>query len=180
VASPTRSVLFNHPPAPWDLGARDRDLAALDEAAWNASPSGLPLSKSGLPTFPPRPQLSTSHEQALYAAHLLSPYLVDYFTKEVPPPPPFPATPGKIPSLNNPYAGPALLEAATWLLPWTHAAGPIEGVAGAVERGVAEAALQAGKSAARASLPSDALALQLPFCFEVRALSDRLVSSTPE
>jgi hypothetical protein len=24
------------------------------------------------------------------------------------------------------------------------------------------------------------LALQLPFCFEVRALSDRLVSSTPE
>jgi hypothetical protein len=25
-----------------------------------------------------------------------------------------------------------------------------------------------------------ALALQLPFCFEVRALSDRLVSSTPE
>jgi hypothetical protein len=27
---------------------------------------------------------------------------------------------------------------------------------------------------------SAALALQLPFCFEVRALSNRLVSSTPE
>jgi hypothetical protein len=138
-AVPTRSVLFNQPPAPRDLGARERDLADLDEAAWNASPSGLPLSKSGQPMFPPRPELSTSYEQALYAAHLLSPNLVDYFTKEIPPPPPFPATPGKIPSLNNPYAGPALLEAATWLLPWTRAAGPIEGAAAAAERGVAEA-----------------------------------------
>jgi hypothetical protein len=26
----------------------------------------------------------------------------------------------------------------------------------------------------------EGLALQLPFCFEVRALGDRLVSSTPE
>jgi hypothetical protein len=39
-AVPTRSVLFNQPPAPRDLGARERDLADLDEAAWNASPSG--------------------------------------------------------------------------------------------------------------------------------------------
>src|SRR5450755_1671378 len=30
------------------------------------------------------------------------------------------------------------------------------------------------------SIPGCSLALQLPFCFEVRALSDRLVSSTPE
>jgi hypothetical protein len=30
------------------------------------------------------------------------------------------------------------------------------------------------------SAKAAALALQLPFCFEVRALSDRLVSSTPE
>jgi hypothetical protein len=29
-------------------------------------------------------------------------------------------------------------------------------------------------------LPRTRLALQLPFCFEVSALSDRLVSSTPE
>jgi hypothetical protein len=29
-------------------------------------------------------------------------------------------------------------------------------------------------------LLGQALTLQLPFCFEVRALSDRLVSSTPE
>jgi hypothetical protein len=151
-AAPTRSVLFNGPPAPWDLGARDRDrtnldedLAALDEAAWNASPSNLPLSKSGQPTFPPRPQLSTSHEQALYAAHLLSPNLVDYFTKEIPPPPPFPATPGKIPSLNNPYAVGAALEAVTWFLPEARLGGA---VAGGVERGAAEAALQAVKSAA--------------------------------
>jgi hypothetical protein len=147
-AVPTRSVLFNQPPAPRDLGARERDLADLDEAAWNASPSGLPLSKSGQPMFPPRPELSTSYEQALYAAHLLSPNLVDYFTKEIPPPPPFPSTPGKIPSLNNPYAGPAVLEAATWLLPWTRAAGPIEGAAGAAERAVAEAAFQAVRTAA--------------------------------
>jgi hypothetical protein len=30
------------------------------------------------------------------------------------------------------------------------------------------------------SFLDQALALQLPFCFEVRALSNRLVSSTPE
>jgi len=78
--------------------------------------SGLPLSKSGQPFVPPRPQLSTAYEQALYAARLLSPNLVDYFTKTPPPPPPFPTTPGKIPSLDNPYAVPAALEAVTWLL----------------------------------------------------------------
>jgi hypothetical protein len=31
-----------------------------------------------------------------------------------------------------------------------------------------------------AAIAGIGLALQLPFCFEVRALSDRLVSSTPE
>jgi hypothetical protein len=141
-ASPTRSVLFNHPPAPWDLGARDRDLAALDEAAWNASPSGLPLSKSGQPMFPPPP--SSSYDQALYAGRLLSPNLVDYFTKTLPPPPPFPATPGKIPSLNNPYLVPGALEAVTWFTPEARLGGA---VAGGVERGAAEAALQAAKTA---------------------------------
>jgi SCP1.201-like deaminase len=156
-AAPTRSVLFNHPPAPWDLDALDPDLATLDQAAWNASPSGLPLSKSGQPIFPPQPQLSNSYQQALYAAQLLSPNLVDYFTKEIPPPPPFPVTPGKIPSLDNPYAVPAALEVATWLLPWGRAAGAIEGAAGAVERGVAEAALQTTSPAARGTLPPDAL-----------------------
>jgi hypothetical protein len=143
-ATPTRSVLFNHPPAPWDLSARDRDLTALDKAAWSAAPSDLPLSKSGQPMLPPRPQLSTAQEQALYAARLLSPNLVDYFTKSLPPPTPFPATPGKIPSLDNPYAVPAALEAVTWLLPEARLAGT---VADAAERGVAEAALQAAKVA---------------------------------
>jgi hypothetical protein len=33
---------------------------------------------------------------------------------------------------------------------------------------------------AKADLETSDLALQLPFCFEVRTLSDRLVSSAPE
>jgi hypothetical protein len=50
----------------------------------------------------------------------------------------------------NPYAVPAALEAATWLLGGLDGAaiGPVRGVAGAVERGAAEAALQAAKAAA--------------------------------
>jgi hypothetical protein len=138
-----RSVLFNHPPAPWDLGAPERDLAGLDQSAQSLGPSELPISKSGQPIVPPR--LPTAHEQALYAARLLSPNLVDYFTKTLPPPPPFPSTPGKIPSLDNPYAVPAALEAATWLLPEARIPGM---VAGAVERGATEAALQAAKAVA--------------------------------
>jgi hypothetical protein len=107
----------------------------------------LPLSKSGQPLVPPRPQLSTAQEQALYAARLLSPNLVDYFTRTLPPSPPFPSTPGKIPSTDNPYALGAAFEAATWLLPEARIAGAI---AGAVERGAADAASLAAKSAARA------------------------------
>ena len=107
----------------------------------------MPLSKSGQPLVPPRPQLSTAQGQALYAARLLSPNLVDYFTKTLPPSPPFPATPGKIPSTDNPYALGAAFEAATWLLPEDRIAGAI---AGAVQRGAAEAASLAAKSAAGA------------------------------
>jgi hypothetical protein len=41
----------------------------------------------------------------------LSPNLVDYYTKPLPPPPPFPSTPGKIPSVDsNPYAPGALVD----------------------------------------------------------------------
>jgi hypothetical protein len=110
----------------------------------------LPISKSGQPFVPPRPRLSTAHEQALYAARLLSPNLVDYFTKPVPPPPPFPATPGKIPSTDNPYAVPAALEAAAWLLSGLDGGivGPLESAAAAAERSAAETALQSAKSTA--------------------------------
>src|SRR4029077_3450251 len=52
-------------------------------------------------------------EQRLSVAHLLSPNLVDYFTKTPPPAPSLPAIPGKIPSEDNPYATLAAIEAAT-------------------------------------------------------------------
>jgi hypothetical protein len=111
VATPPRSVLFNCPPAPWDLGGRERDLQNLDQSAQSLGISELPISKSSQPIVPPRPQLATAQEQALYAARLLSPNLVDYFTKTPPPPPPFPSTPGKIPSADsNPYAPGALVD----------------------------------------------------------------------
>jgi hypothetical protein len=142
---PTRSVLFNHSPATWDTGASDRDQANLDQTAQGLGASGLPISKSGAPLAPLPPVLSTAREQALYAAQLLSPNLVDYFTKTLPPSPPFPSTPGKIPSLDNPYALGAAFEAATSLLPEDRIVGP---VAGAAEKSAAQAAVQAAKSAA--------------------------------
>jgi hypothetical protein len=46
---------------------------------------------------------------------LVVPNIVDYFTKPPPNPRPFPSAPGKIPSNDNPYAGPALIEAAAFL-----------------------------------------------------------------
>jgi hypothetical protein len=148
-ATPPRSVLFNQPPAPWDLDARERDLANLDQTAQSSGISELPISKSGQPIIPPPPPLSTAHEQAVYGARLLSPNLVDYFTKTLPPAPPFPSTPGKILSLDNPYAGPAILEAATWLVPEARMPGML---AGAVERGATAAALQAAKANAASAL----------------------------
>jgi len=134
-AALARSVLFNQPPPPWDMGARDRDLTSLDQAAQSLGGSDLPISKSGQPIVPPPPpQLSIPPLQRLDVARFLSPNLVDYFTRTPPPAPPFPATPGKIPSLDNPYAVPAALEAATWLIPEARIPGL---VAGAAERGAA-------------------------------------------
>jgi hypothetical protein len=146
-AAPPHSVLFNHPPALWDLGARERDLEDLAQSAWDLGVSDLPRSKSGQPIFPP--QLPTPQQQSLYAAGLLSPNIVDYFTWTPPPP-----TPGKMPSGDNPYAVPALLEAATWLVPEARIPGMVAGVA---ERGATAAALQAAKVA----LDSPALTQQI-------------------
>jgi hypothetical protein len=149
---PTRSILFNHAPTAWDPGAPGRDQADLDQVAQSFGDSGLPLSKSGQPLSPPPPVLSTAREQALFASRLLAPNLVDYFTKTPPPSPPFPSTPGKIPSEDNPYAPGAAFEAATWLLSGLDRGlvGAIEGVASAVEKSAAEAALQAARTAADA------------------------------
>ncbi len=149
-APPTRSVLFNHSPAAWDPGARERDLVNLDQAAQSLGVSELPISKSGAPYVPPPPQLSITPQiepvQWLDVARWLSPNLVDYFTKTLPPSPPFPSTPGKIPSTDNPYAPGAAFEAATWLLSGLEGAivGPLESAAGAVERSAAEAAIKRG------------------------------------
>jgi hypothetical protein len=107
-------VLFNGPPAPWELRAPTSDWGSPDQTA-KLFGSELPLSKSGVPTASPYPQLSISRQQWLDTAHLVTPNIVDYFTKPVPPPPPFPSTPGKIPSGANPYAPGALFEAATLL-----------------------------------------------------------------
>ncbi|HEY6256971.1 MAG TPA: hypothetical protein VIY51_14385 [Xanthobacteraceae bacterium] len=105
-------MLRTHPPAAWDTGALDRYLANLDQAAWSLGLSGLPTSKSGAPLLPPPPpQVSITPEQWRAVPRFLAPNLIDYFTKPLPPPAPFPSTPGKIPSWDyNPYAGGALLD----------------------------------------------------------------------
>jgi hypothetical protein len=102
-------------PDPDDTNQIAKDLVA----------PGLPVSKSGAPFFPPPPQPSlvppSLSRSWLDIASLVAPNLVEYFTKQVPPQAPFPSTPGKIPSSDfNPYAGPALVDAAnlaTMLLP---------------------------------------------------------------
>jgi hypothetical protein len=111
--------------------------------------SDLPISKSGASAVSPPPQVSITPDQWLDVARLLSPNLVDYLTKPLPPAPPFPSTPGKIPSTDNPYAPGAAFEAATWLLSALEGgiAGPLDGVANAVERRATEAALRTAKSA---------------------------------
>ena len=150
-ASPTRSVLFNRPPALLDPGALERDLANSDQTAQSLGVSNLPISKSGVPyvppPVPPLPRLSIPQLTWLDAARFLSPYLVDYFTRTLPPPP-FPSTPGKIPSLDNPYAGPAALEAVTFLLPQRRLAAPLQRVISAVEEKALEAGSRAIKSGA--------------------------------
>jgi hypothetical protein len=107
-------VLFNRPPVPWELRAPDADWGSPDQTA-KLFGSELPLSKTGAPIASPYPQPSITRQQWLDIAHLVTPNIVDYFTKPVPPPPPFPSTPGKIPSDANPYAPGALFEAATLL-----------------------------------------------------------------
>jgi hypothetical protein len=147
--------------------ARQRAAAALDAGAQELGAGELPRSKSGAPYAPPSfsPALPLSFEPPgwLDIAHLLSPNIVDYFTKTLPPAP-FPATPGKIPSTDNPYAGGAALEAATWIPAALErmAAVPLVRVAGIAERAAADAALQAAQAAAeRASTPSTLERLQV-------------------
>jgi hypothetical protein len=141
-APPMRSVLFSQAPAAWDPGALDRDAASLDQTARTLGVSDLPLSKSGASVVSTPPQLSITRDQWLSVAHLLSPNLADYFTKTLPPTPPLPSTPGKIPSSDNPYGPGAAFEGATWLLGGLERgiAGPLEGVASTAERSGTEAA----------------------------------------
>jgi len=147
-------VLFNRPSQTLDFDSqllkRDRDAATLDSIAQEFGPSELPLSKAGAPFVSPPPRFSIVPQpieplQWLDLARFLSPNLVDYFTKTLPPAPPLPATPGKIPSADNPYAPGAAFEAATFLLPEARIGGA---AVGAVEKRAAEAALQAARAAA--------------------------------
>jgi hypothetical protein len=153
-APPTRSVLFNDAPAAWDPGAPDRNAANLDQTARTLGLSDLPISKSGVPVVSPPPQLSITPQQGRDVAHLVSPNLVDYLTKSLPPAPPLPSTPGKIPSSDNPYALGAAFEGATWLLGGLERGivGPLEGAASTAEKSAMEAALQAGRTAAEPAL----------------------------
>jgi hypothetical protein len=143
-ALPTRSILFKQAPAAWDPSAPDRNAANLDQTARTLGVSDLPLSKSGAPVVSSPPQLTPTRQQWLDVAHLVSPNLVDYLTKTLPPAPPLPSTPGKIPSEDNPYATGAVSEIAAWLLTLLSAgaAAPL-GIAPVAE----EAALQGTRTA---------------------------------
>jgi hypothetical protein len=151
-AAPTRSVLFDRPPAPLDPGALERNLANPDQTAQSLGVSDLPISKSGVPYFPPPvpppPRLSIPPVTSLDVARFLSPYLVDYLTKTLPLPAPFPPTPGKIPSLDNPYFGPAAIEAATLLFPPRRLAGLFQSAIRPLEERAMEVGSRAIKSAA--------------------------------
>ena len=148
-APPTRSVLFDQAPVAWDPGAPDRNAANLEQTARTLGVSDLPLSKSGAPVVSPPPRLTITPQQSLDVAHLVSPNLVDYFTKTLPPAPPLPSTPGKIPSSDNPYGPGAAFEGATWLLGGLERGivGPLEGVASTAERSGTETALEAARGA---------------------------------
>jgi hypothetical protein len=114
-SAPWRSVLFNRLPASWDSRASGPDAASQDQIDPRLAASGLPLSKSGVP-FVPTPPYLAGYPRTL--AHWLAPNIVDYFTEPTPPPQwVFPSIPGKIRSNDNPYAGQALLEAASFLGP---------------------------------------------------------------
>jgi hypothetical protein len=159
-ASP-QSVLFNRPQPNWDLDsaliARERDAAALDADARGLGAGELPRSKLSAPVTLSPPQLAITPQQWLDVAHWLSPNIVDYFTKTRPPAPPFPPTPGKIPSTDNPYAPGAAFEGVTWIPSELEraVAVPLLGVLGPAEKAATEAALQAAKAATEgASIPS--------------------------
>jgi hypothetical protein len=163
--------LFNQPQPSWDfdsaLIARQRAGAALDAGAQELGAGELPRAKSGAPYARPNvssgPPLSFEPPQWLDIAHWLSPNIVDYFTKTLPPAPPFPSTPGKIPSTDNPYGPGAAFEAATWIPAVLERIGaiPLVRVAGIAEKAATDAALQAAKTAAeRASTASTLERLQ--------------------
>jgi hypothetical protein len=165
--APPRSILFNQPQPNWDLGsaliARQRDAAALDAGAQDLGAGDLPRSKSGGPVTSSPPQQTITPQQWLDVAHGLSPNIVDYLTKTLPPAPPFPSTPGKIPSSDNPYGPGAVSELASWIPAVLEriAAVPIVRVAGIAENAATDTALQAAKAAAdRASTPSTLERLQ--------------------
>ena len=155
---PPRSVLFNQPQPNWDfdsaLIARRRAAAALDAGADELGEGELPRSKSGAPDAPPSFSaalpLSFELPQWRDIAHWLSPNIVDYLTKTLPPAPPFPPTPRKIPSTDNPYGPGAAFELATWIPAVLEriAAVPLVRVAGIAEKAATDAALQAAKTAA--------------------------------
>jgi hypothetical protein len=131
-----RSVLFNRSSGPGELDAPDTGWGSPDQIA-KILGSGFPLSKSGAPVVSPNPPSSLptiSSEQWLDAARLVAPNIVDFYTKPIPLPPPFPSTPGKIPSNDNPYGPAALLEAAI-LLPGLEGRGAIS-----IARGLARVA----------------------------------------
>ncbi len=92
---PPRSIFFNQAPMAWDPGAPDRNAANLDQTARTLGIFDLPLSKSSAPVVSPPPQLTITPQQLLAVAHLVSPNLVDYFTKTLPPAPPLPSTPAR-------------------------------------------------------------------------------------
>ena len=168
---PPRSVLFNQPQPNWGfdsaLIARRRAAAALDADADELGEGELPRSKSGAPDAPPSFSaalpLSFELPQWRDIAHWLSPNIVDYFTKTLPPAPPFPPTPRKIPSTDPPYGPGAAFEAATWIPAVLERIGaiPLVRVAGIAEKAATDAALQAAKTAAeRASTASTLERLQ--------------------
>jgi hypothetical protein len=116
---PSHSMPSNRSPAPWGPRAPGPGAANPDQIDPGLAVSGLPLSKSGVPFVPPVPYLpqyptpSLSQHPWLDLARSFAPNIVDYFTNTLPAPP-FPATPGKIPSQDPDGLG-ALLESATFL-----------------------------------------------------------------
>jgi hypothetical protein len=124
-APPTRSVMFNQAPAAWDPGARERDLANLDQTAQTLGVAGLPTSKSGTSFVSPRPQLSITPEQWLDVARLLAQNTVDYFTKTLPPSRPCLPVPARYRArtIPTPQARPSKPRASFW--PRSRVASPL-------------------------------------------------------